>query len=246
MKKILFLQLFILLISTTFAQKKYSAITDIQPEYKDKYTFKAKLDEKTNILSFETNAPVTVVLLSTYTPDELAVRKGKEYTNTYTKKGQTYSYDLKKPLLKDKFAYWLKVYFGNNGSPLAECFFRKINSEKTVSKVPEPQVEEETVTTDDKAQYDPSHPVIKTNIKCEAGKTKVIKALKVLDGVFDIKIDIKTGLLKLHYSSDGTPLNDIVETILNNGFDVLDDGQGSGIKRSAKAAANPCKTKTAK
>ncbi len=86
MKKILFLQLFILLISTTFAQKKYSAIGGIETEYKGKYTFTAKLDEETNILSFETNAPILIAEFSTYTPEELAVRKGKEYINNYTKK----------------------------------------------------------------------------------------------------------------------------------------------------------------
>ena len=31
-----------------------------------------------------------------------------------------------------------------------------------------------------------------------------------------------------------------------NGFDVLNDVEGWGIKRSANAVANPCKTKTAK
>ena len=103
MKRILFLPLFILLISPAFTQKKYSTTPDIQPEYKDKYTFTAKLDEKTNILSFETNAPLTVEELSTYTPEELAVRKGKVYTNTYTKKGQPYTYDLKNALLKDQY-----------------------------------------------------------------------------------------------------------------------------------------------
>ena len=67
-----------------------------------------------------------------------------------------------------------------------------------------------------------------------------------MDGVFEVKIDIKTGLLKLNYSSDGTPFNDIIETILDNGFDVLDDGEHTGVKKSTKPSANPCKTKTAK
>jgi len=245
MKHILFLPLFILLISPAFAQKKYSVTADIQPEYKDKYTFKATLDDKTNILSLETNAPVTKVLFSTYTPEELAVRKGKEYTNTFTKKGRIYSYDLKKPLLKNKYAYWLKLFLDNNESLVAEYFFRKKNSEKIVSKVPEPKVEIEVVPTDDKTEDDQSRPVLKTNITCEAGKTKVIKAVKVLDGVIDIKIDIKTGLLKLYYSSDGSPLIDIIEEINNAGFDVLND-VGWGIKKSANPSANPCKTKTAK
>lgn len=102
---------------------------------------------------------------------------------------------------------------------------------------------EEPVFSEVKAHYDPSAPVIKTNIQCEAGKTKIVKALKGLNGVFEVKIDIKTGLLKLNYSSDGTPFEDIIKTILDNGFDVLDDGQDSGLKKSTKPSANPCKTK---
>jgi hypothetical protein len=141
MKRILFLPLFILLISPAFAQKKYSNVGGIETEYKDKYTFTAKLDETTNILSFETNAPVTVAEFSTYTPEELAVRKGKVYTNTYTKKGQTYSYDLTNVLLKDQYAYWLKLYLEDDRSLVAEYFFRKIKAEKPVSTVPETKVE---------------------------------------------------------------------------------------------------------
>ena len=507
MKKILLTQLFVLLAISSFAQPIYSSSGGIETPYKEKYKFTAKLDEKTNTLSFETDAPVTIAVLSTYNSEELAVRKGKENTNTYTKNGQQYSYDLKSQLLKDKYAYWLKVSTGDNGAPLAEYFFRKkireeaginaadaeeenvqvidnknqltnewrltkkVSSDETMSKrrweyvyekdgriqtvkffyeevlssteskfkfdnngkvisyntagaeiqpfttniqyddkgritktndvngsnkqigttntftysgnkitvlkmpkilgtnaditvpyfehsefytekgdyiemreeqpseiqkwiislrknagalldpdpdlftggygplplfylvsTPTPlknkitrdkngliisflkteQIDGKTynfkidytytkiaagpgkkeitttaapdnkIETDDnfsggnKALADPSRPVIETSIKCEAGKTKIINTLKGLDGVFAVKIDIKTGILKLNYSSDGTPFDNIIKTILDNGFDVLDDGEHTGIKKSTKPSANPCKTKTAK
>ncbi|MEO5948076.1 MAG: heavy-metal-associated domain-containing protein [Chitinophagaceae bacterium] len=236
MKKIIFIPLFAILALIASAQPKYSSTGGIETAYKGKYKFTAKLDEKTNTLSFETDAPVTKAILGIYTPEELAVRKGKEYTNGYLKKGQKYSYDLKKPLYKNKYAYWIKIY--TSKGMLGEYFFKKIEEVKVVVTDPKPVEETEPVPADD-----PSHPVIKTSINCEAGKLKVIKALKELDGVFEVKINIKTGILNLHYSSDGTPFNDIVETILDNGFDVLDDGQDSGLKKSTKPSANPCKTK---
>ncbi len=114
------------------------------------------------------------------------------------------------------------------------------------AKITDKPVNEAPVFRDDKAHYDPSQPVIKTNIKCEAGKAKIIKELKKLDGVFEVKIDIKTGLLKLNYSSDGSSFDDIINAILDNGFDVVDDGLDSGLKKSTKPAANPCITKLAK
>ncbi len=239
MRKIMFLQLFILLVISSFAQPKYSSTGGIETPFKDKYKFTAKLDEKTNTLSFETDAPVTKAILGIYTPEELAVRKGKEYTNGYLKKGQKYSYDLKKSLYKNKYAYWIKIYTAKG--MLGEYFFKKREEVKMVVTEPKPVEEKKPVSADD-----PSHPIIKTNINCEAGKTKVTAALKELDGVFEVKINIKTGILNLHYSSDGTPLNDIVEAILDNGFDVLDDGQDLGLKKSTKPSANPCKAKIVK
>ena len=507
MKKILFLQMFLLTAILSFAQSKYSSSGGIETGYKDKYKFTAMLDEHTKTLSFETDAPITIAILSIYTPAELAVRKGKEYVNTYIKSGQTYSYDLKNVPLKDKYAYWLKVFAGDTGTLLAEYFFRKKvredsgensaameegkepeivginklvnewrlskkafvdetgsksrreyfyekngriqmvkffygeklsstesnfkvdNRDKVISyniagvniqpfttniqydekgritktisvngrneqvgttdtytysgnkitviktpKIPgsnpeitvpyfehsefytergdyiemmeeqpseiqkwiislrkntgsiiapdpdlfsggygpfpisylvsttvplknkiirddnglvtsfikteeidgkmytskimytytkitagpgkpetgnsaEPENKNEEVdyfSAGNKALADPSRPIIKTNINCEAGRTKMIKILKALDGVAAVKIEIKTGLLKLNYSSDGTSLIEIIKTILDNGFDVRDDGAHTGIKKSTRPSANPCKATTAK
>ncbi len=236
MKKILFLSLSLMLGYSVIAQPKYSSTGGIETAYKGKYKLTAKLDEKTNTLSFETDAPVTKAILGIYTPEELAVRKGKEYTNGYLKKGQKYSYDLKKSLYKNKYAYWIKIY--TSKGMLGEYFFKKIEEVKVVVTDPKPVEETEPVPADD-----PSHPVIKTNINCEAGKVKVTKALKALDGVIEVKIDVKTGILNLYYSSDGTPLIEIIEEINNVGFDVLNDVEGWGIKKSSNPSANPCKAK---
>ena len=67
MKKILFMQLFVLLAIDSFAQPIYSSVGGIETPYKDKYKFTAKLNEKTNTLSFETDAPVTKAVLGTHT-----------------------------------------------------------------------------------------------------------------------------------------------------------------------------------
>jgi copper chaperone CopZ len=229
MKKTGLSLLTVLLFLSSFAQSKYSSVGGIETPYKGKYTFTVKLDEKLSKLIVETNAPVTVMTLETYTPEELAVRKGIEYTNTYTKVGNKYSYDLKSTLLKDKYAYWVKVSIGNNGIPLGEYFFRK-------RETPAPVIETPATNTDEEIKNAAGATVIKTNIKCAAGKTKVINALKEMEGVTDVKIDITTGKLTIQYSSDGTPYTSILSTINENGFDA--NGQ-----KSTNAAANSCITK---
>lgn len=237
MKKIIFLPLFAILALLASAQPKYSATGGIETAYKDKYKFTAKLDEKTNTLSFETDAPVTVAILETYTPEELSVRKGKGYTNTYTKKVNKYSYDLKKTLLKDKYAYWIKVSIGQNGVPLGEYYFQK----KATQMQPAPTQTEEPgsgTNSGEEIKNSAGATVIKTNIKCTAGKTKVISALKELDGVTYVKIDIATGKLTITYSSDGTPYTTILSTINENGFEANN-------QKTTNASANPCKKKTA-
>ena len=91
MKPILFSTLFFLFTLTSFAQSKYSMIGGVETPYKSQYTFQIRLDEVNKKLIFETNAPVTVVTLDVFTPEEYLVRKGQEYTNTHTKSGNTYS-----------------------------------------------------------------------------------------------------------------------------------------------------------
>ncbi len=232
MKKILFSLLSFLVVLSAVAQSKYAGVGGIETPYKGKYTFTVKLDEKLSKLIVETNAPVTVMTLETYTPEELIARKGIEYTNTYTKTGNKYTYDLKKPLLKDKEAYWVKVSIGNNGIPLGEYYFKKKAVPGTSTAA------EETTATDNTEELKNADgaTVIKTNIKCAAGKTKVINALKEMEGVFDVKIDIATGNLTIKYSSDGTSYTTVLSTINENGFDA------NGQKTTAPSA-NPCKTK---
>ena len=73
MKKLLLLQLAVFVFLSSSAQDKYSGTGGIENAQKDKYKFTAKLDEKANVLSFETDAPVTVAILEIYTPEQLAV-----------------------------------------------------------------------------------------------------------------------------------------------------------------------------
>ena len=79
------MQLFVLLDISSFAQQIYSSSGVIESPYKDKCKFTAKLNEKTNTLSFETIAQITRAVPGTYITERLAERKGKDYTNTYTK-----------------------------------------------------------------------------------------------------------------------------------------------------------------
>ncbi len=232
MKQLLIVFLLTLFSITAFSQSKYSGVGGIETPYKGKYTFTVKLDEKLNKLIVETNAPVTVMTLETYTLEELAVRKGIEYTNTFTKVGNKYLYDLKKPLLKNKEAYWVKVSIGNNGIPLGEYYFKKKATAVAIAPV------EDTPVTDNGEEIKDAAgaTVIKTNIKCAAGKTKVTTALKALEGVTDVKIDIATGKLTINYSSDGTPYTTLLSTINENGFDA--NGQ-----KTNNATMNPCKPK---
>lgn len=231
MKPILFSTLFFLFTLTSFSQSKYSMVGGVETPYKEQYTFKVRLDEVNKKLIFETNAPVTVVTLETYTQEEILAHKGIEYTNTYFKTGNIYSYDLNKPLLKDKQAYWLKVSIGNNGVPLAEYYFKRNQI------APQEQVEEKNTDPGDEIKGADGATIINTNIKCTAGKTKVIAALKKLEGVFDVKINIATGKLVIKYSSDGTPYTTILYTINENGFET--NGHPS-----TNISANPCVKKT--
>ena len=224
MKTTLFSTLFVLFAVTSFAQSKYSSVGGLETRYKDQYTFTVKLDEKANTLSFETDAPVTVVTLETYTEQELITRKGQEYTNTHTKRGNKYSYNLNTPLLKDKHAYWLKVAIGNNGVPLAEYFFKKI------AAATEPV--EATNENNEEVKDASGATVIRTNATCAAGKTKLMASLKALDGVKDVKIDPR-GTVNIKYSSDGTPYSGLLATINENGFNANN-------QKTNNASANPC------
>ena len=77
--------------------------------------------------------------------------------------------------------------------------------------------------------------VIQTNILCDAGKSKVEKALKKQDGVFEVKVNIKNGELAIRYSSDGTSYSELLKLINQQGFEA------DGGKPAAGAPANPCK-----
>ncbi len=211
----------------SFGQSKYSMIGGVETPYKNQYTFQIRLDEVNKKLIFETNAPVTVVTLDVYTPEEYLIRKGKEYTNTHVKSGNTYSYDLNNALLKDKEAYWLKVSIGNNGVPLAEYLFKKrATATEPVRNENNEEVKDATGAT-----------VIQTNATCTDGKTILMASLKALDGVRDVKIDPR-GTVKIIYSNDGTPYSELLATINENGF-------SAGSQKSNSPDKNPCIKKIA-
>ncbi len=225
MKTIASFFLFFLVSLASFGQSKYSIIGGVETPYKNQYTFQIRFDEVNKKLIFETNAPVTVVTLDVYTPEEYLVRKGKEYTNTHTKSGNTYSYDLKNALLKDKEVYWLKVSIGNNGVPFAEYLFKK----KVTATEP---VRNNSNENNEEVKDATGATVIRTNATCVDGKTKLMASLKALDGVQDVKIDPR-GTVIIKYSSDGTPYSGLLATINENGFNA-------GSKKSASPDKNPC------
>ena len=99
-----------------------------------------------------------------------------------------------------------------------------------IEKVKEPEVTQDEQATDEVTENGKT--IIATNIKCDAGKKKVIALLKQQDGVFAVDVNIKTGKLSLKYSSDGTSYTSIIELINSCGFDA--DGQKSTIKNSCK------------
>ncbi len=76
--------------------------------------------------------------------------------------------------------------------------------------------------------------IIKTNIKCAAGKTQLENLLRETDGVNSATIDAATGKLYLSASGNTTVYNTTVETIRANGFEA--DG-----KKSTSGKNNSCK-----
>jgi copper chaperone CopZ len=224
MKKIILIHLWLIAISGLTKAQTFSSVPGQEAAFNAKYELSASIDEKTMTLKWSTDAPIVKAILSVYTKEQLAKRKGIDHRYPFRKPVYSYEFNLNAPAYKGFYAYWLKVY--TSDGLWQEYFFRK--KEATVSKNEAPKVE---ATTEEEG-----YTIIKTTVNCEAGKQKITNALKDLDGVFEIKIDTKTGRLALKYSSDGTPYTTIIETILNNGFDA--DGQ-----KSTKASLNPCKRK---
>lgn len=219
-KNILFLLVLLAITGYTKAQV-FGAVPGQEAAFNAKYKLTAFIDETTMILKWSTNAPIVKAVLSVYTPEQLGKRKGIDHSYPFKTPIYSYEFNLNAPAFKDYYAYWLKVY--TSDGLWQEYFFRKKEIKKDEPK-PKAVTEDEGYT------------IIKTNINCETGKEKITNALKEMDGVFEVKVDIKTGRLALKYSSDGTPYTTIIETILNNGFDA--DGQ-----KSTKATLNPCKRK---
>ena len=60
--------------------------------------------------------------------------------------------------------------------------------------------------------------IIKTNIKCSAGKKSIENLLRDTEGVNSVSIDAGTGKLFLSAGGNNTIYNSIIETIRANGF----------------------------
>ena len=76
--------------------------------------------------------------------------------------------------------------------------------------------------------------IIKTNIKCVAGKTQLENLLREMDGVNSASIDAATGKLYLSANGNTAVYNTTVEIIRANGFEA--DG-----KKSTSGKNNSCK-----
>lgn len=76
--------------------------------------------------------------------------------------------------------------------------------------------------------------ILKTNIKCAAGKTHIEALLRELDGVNSITINAVSGKLYLSAGSNNTVYNIAIETINANGFEA--DG-----KKPANTKNKTCK-----
>lgn len=197
----------------------FGSIAGQQTDFNAKYKLTSSIDEKTMTLSWSTNAPITKAVLSVYNKEQLAVRKGIDHTYPFSKPVYKYQFNLNAPAFKGYYAYWLKVF--TKEGLWQEYFFKR---KETSPESPLPINKEEYTT-------------IKTNISCEKGKEKIINLLKEQDGVFDVLIDIKTGILNIKYSTDGTPYTTIIDLLNKNGYDADE-------KRSTEPQNNSCTEST--
>ncbi len=241
MRNLLLLVCSVSLSLNTIAQTaEYSSFGGNEKAFNDKYKLTAIMNEAGKKLDVKTTAPITKIILSVYSQQEMAVRKGTDHTQTFTKWPGTFTYDLNSAPYKDKFAYWLKVY--TTDGLFTEYIYQKRKKETTIAKPAEEIIKPvpgENDEAGEEIKTNDGGTVIKTTISCKAGSEKVEAALREHEGVFDIKINISTGKLTIYYSSDGTPFKTILQTIRDNGFDA------NGLK-STKPATNPCKTKPSK
>ncbi|GEM_PF-2477380 len=225
MKQHILVILFLLAFCNYSTAQQYISGAGQEADFNAKYKLTASIDDKTMVLKWSTNAPIIKAILSTYTAEQLAIRKGTDHSYPFKTPVNNYQFNLNSPAFKGYHAYWLKVY--TSDGLWQEYFFKKKEN---------PIIKKEEAKPED-IKEDEGYTIIKTTVNCETGKQKLITALKSLEGVFDVKVDIRSGKLALKYSSDGTPYNEIIETILSTGFDA--DG-----KKTTKAALNPCKKRS--
>ncbi len=249
MKKILLLQICLIIAAACTAQTNYTRFGGSN-SFNAKYKLTVVFDEKKGIMSVTSNASFMNVNLLSFTRKQFAVRKGNSYNKYFPAKVRTFTYDMKAKGLKDRYYYWLKLI--TEDGTLEEFTFKRKDDAPAVNEAAQDAEGIESVDDTESSKYEfyeqsmrdlaagkvskeaaGSGTEIKTNITCGSGKTKVTKALMKMDGVKRVLIDIKTGKMNLYYSSDGTSYATILDTISENGFSA--DGQPA-----KPGSSNPC------
>ncbi len=213
-----------------FAQdSSYSVLCSKAAEHTSGVELSAHFNAAAHSIDLQSTAPVNRLLLSVYTPEQLSVRKGTDYPYSFEEPLHNYTLVLDDAARKDQYAYWIKLYADND--MIGECYLQQ-------KKRPMPV--KPTIDNDDpgaETKNKDGVTIIRTNIHCVAGSKNVQETLKNMDGVTNVSINIKTGVLLITYSSDGTPFRDIIAAIRKNGF-------SANGKPAETGAANPCIPKT--
>lgn len=231
MKNLILLVTVLLTSYKAINAQSFGSTAGQEAAFNAKYKLTASINENTMTLTWSTNASISKAVLSVYTKEQLAVRKGTDHSYPFKDPVSNYQFNLNSPAYKGFYAYWLKVY--TTDGLWQEYFFRKKETGNETKPLKPIGDIIEGMEQKDKDGFT----IINTNINCAAGKTKVYNALKELDGVMGLTIDIKTGKLLIKYSSDGTPYTTLLSIINENGFNANN-------KKTANDDANPCKEKT--
>lgn len=89
---------------------------------KGKNTFNAWIS-KDDVLHFTCTDNVTSAKLQTFTPEQLAIRKGTDNLYPYNSPVHEYSFKLTAPVYKGFTAYWLYVY--TDKGDVFEAYFKR-------------------------------------------------------------------------------------------------------------------------
>lgn len=91
------------------------------------------------------------------------------------------------------------------------------------------------VTSDNSMNGEGAQTVIQTNINCEVGKKKIEVAMKKIEGILEVKTNIKNGELSIRYNNNSAGYTKLLQLINEQGFEA------DGNKPTTGAPNNPCK-----